>query len=66
MEDNKSTFVNRAYQRFVERNGYLPKYFNAYNCSEIKTVAPTITTYCGAATCSGCVLILERKETKDD
>lgn len=40
MSDRKDTFVNRAYQRFIEKKGYIPKYFNAYNCSEIKAIAP--------------------------
>lgn len=62
----KDTFINRAYDRFYKKKGFIPKYFNAYNCAEIKTVAPTVTANCGQPTSSGCVLILETKEKKNE
>ena len=62
----KDTFVGRAYKKFHEKNGYIPKYFNPYNCSEIKMVAPTITSCCGSTTTSACVLILEEARKKDE
>ena len=51
--------INNAYIRFYEKNGYYPKYFNAYNCSEIIDIAPTITAACGVQNSSGAILILE-------
>ena len=54
MNEN-DTFVSRAYQRFYNEEGYLPKYFNPYNCCEIKEVCPTLTTCCGSTTSSATV-----------
>lgn len=62
----KDTFVGRAYKQFIKKNGYVPEYFNPYNCAEIKTIAPTVTSQCGSTTTSACVLILDTKEKKDD
>ena len=62
----KDTFVGRAYKAFYKKNGYFPKYFNPYNCAEIRDIAPTVTTQCGSTTTSACVLILESKESKTD
>ena len=50
------TFVGRAYDKFLDKNGYVPEMFNAYNRAEIKDEAPTITTQCGSATSSSAVL----------
>lgn len=58
--------INRAYEKFLEKHGYLPRYFNAYNCSEIKEVCPTLTSACGVQNSSGCVLVLESKELNND
>lgn len=43
-------FVFRKYMDFYNKNGYLPKYFNPYNCSELTSIAPTVTTQCGSST----------------
>ena len=55
-----SKIINSAYERFFEKHGYLPEFFNAYNCSEIRDIAPTITAACAGITTSGCVLVMER------
>ena len=52
-------FVNRKYEEFYDKNGYIPNMFNPYNCSEINDFAPTITTQCGSTTSSATVLIKE-------
>ena len=44
---------------FYNKNGYIPKFFNAYNCSEIKDKSPTQTAYCGSQTSSATCLVLE-------
>jgi hypothetical protein len=64
MVHTNSEIINNAYARFYEKYGYIPRFFNAYNCAEIKDVAPTITTRCGLATSSGCVLIAEPIDNK--
>lgn len=58
--------INRAYQKFYEKQGYLPKYFNAYNCSEITDICPTLTSACGVQNSSGCVLIIEQRRNNND
>lgn len=45
-EDGKYSNVVEAYNTFYKENGYIPKYFNPYNGSEILETAPTITTMC--------------------
>ena len=59
---NADSFVGKHYQNFMDKNGYIPKMFNPYNESEIKDIAPTLSTQCGSTTSSATVLILE--ETK--
>ena len=59
LELTKDKTINRAYEEFYKKNGYLPKYFNAYNCSEITDIAPTITAACGVQNSSGTILIIE-------
>ena len=50
------TFVEKHYDNFKNKNGYIPKMFNPYHESEIKEVAPTQTTQCGSAASSATVL----------
>lgn len=59
---NKETFVEKKYREFFEKNGYVPKIFNPYNCSEISDYAPTLTTKCGSATTTSTVLISVKLE----
>lgn len=59
LELTSDKLINRAYEDFYRKNGYLPKYFNAYNRSEIKDIAPTITSACGVQNSSGTILIIE-------
>ena len=62
----KSKWISDSYDKFYEKNGYYPKMFNAYNCSEITDVAPTLTSICGCPYSSGCVLILEEGDKTND
>lgn len=55
-------FVERAYNRFIKKKGYVPEMFNAYNRAEIKDSAPTLTTQCGSPTASGSILKAETDE----
>lgn len=52
-------FVNRKYEEFYNKNGYIPNMFNPYNCNEIDDYSPTMTTQCGSTTSSSTVLIKE-------
>ena len=58
--ENENSFVQEKMQEFIEKNGYLPTYFNPYNSSEIIDVAPAQTTQCGGSTNSSTVLISEK------
>ena len=53
----EENFVQKKYQTFIEKNGYIPKMFNPYNNVEIKDIAPTQTTQCGSFSSSATVLI---------
>ena len=55
-------FVENKYIKFYEKNKYIPKMFNPYNCQEIIDLSPTMTTQCGSTTSSAAVLILESEE----
>ncbi len=54
---SKNNYVNKKYKEFAEKNGYIPKFFNPYNCSEINEIAPSCTTQSGSSTSSASVLI---------
>lgn len=54
-----SDYVNKKYKEFYDNNGYLPKMFNPYNCTEIVEIAPTITSQGNSITKSSSVLIIE-------
>lgn len=54
-----SDYVNKKYEEFYKENGYLPRYFNPYNCSELDDFAPTLTAQGDSITKSGTVLILD-------
>ena len=64
MVKSMSDYVVRKYKQFYEKNGYIPKMFNPYNCAEITDIAPTLSTQCGSTTTSSTILMLE--ETDDD
>lgn len=51
------------YANYMRRSGgVIPKMFNPYNESEIKDIAPTLTTNCGHWDSSATVLILEESD----
>ena len=54
-----SDYFTTQYNKFINKNGYIPEMFNPYNVSEIKDVAPTQSTACGCATSSATVLKIE-------
>lgn len=60
MNENK-TFIEKHYDNFKNKNGYIPEMFNPYNESEIKEIAPTLSTQCGSTTSSATVLIKEER-----
>lgn len=57
----KDSYIVRKYKEFINRGGHIPKMFNAYDCREIKDIAPTLTTCCGSATSTCGILILEEE-----
>ena len=52
-------YVKGKLDEFYNKNGYIPKFFNAYNCSEIKDKSPTQTVNCGSQTSSATCLVFE-------
>lgn len=51
-------YISDKLLEFVEKKGYVPKFFNPYNCSDCGELAPTVTTACGGLTTSATVLVL--------
>jgi hypothetical protein len=58
-----SSYVNKQYEKFYQKNGYIPKMFNPYNCAEITDIAPTLTAQGDSITKSGTVLIMVGDES---
>ena len=54
-------YIQQKLLEFVEKNGYIPKYFNPYNCRDCGEIAPTATTACGGLTTSATVLVFTDK-----
>ena len=59
IEADKQDYVSRRYNEFIEEKGYVPEMFVAYNKTEIKDVAPTLTGQCSSPSGSSAVLKLE-------
>lgn len=59
IEEDKTDYVSRRYNEFIEEKGYVPEMFVAYNKTEIKDVAPTLTGQCSSPSGSSAVLKLE-------
>ena len=64
IEEDKQDYVSRRYNEFIEEKGYLPEMFVAYNKTEIKDVAPTLTGQCSSPSGSSAVLKLEVEDVK--
>ena len=60
-------YLIQKYRNYLKSSGggRIPKYFNPYNESEIKDIAPTLTCHCGSWSSSATVLILEEEENGD-
>ena len=52
-------YVSRCYGEFVEKKGYFPEMFVAYNRREITDLAPTLTSHCASASGTSGVLKLD-------
>lgn len=62
--ENKS-WLEKKYAEFYEKYGYIPEYFEPYNCREIKDYSPTLTAHSNAGTTfAGTVLITEIDKEK--
>lgn len=60
-----SEFVVKHYINYLKsNNSKFPNMFNPYNESEIKDIAPTLTTNCGHFDSSATVLIASYEEIK--
>lgn len=60
--DEKRSYIEKKLEEFVAKNGYIPKAFNPYNCSDVSELAPTVTAACGSTTTSATVLIIEEDD----
>lgn len=47
----------------IEKYGYLPRYYNAYNAREVDTIAPTVTLNNGVSS-SGQVIIVKNNRIR--
>lgn len=54
-----SNYVQKKYDEFSKKKGYIPEMFNPYDKSEITEKSPALTTNCGTTTSSSSVLIFE-------
>lgn len=72
VEKTKPTWLGKKYLEFYKKHGYVPQYFEPYNCREITDFAPTLATKSNMdQTKCGTVLIVEPRskeqtETIDD
>lgn len=65
VKKHNPTWIEKKYVEFYEKHGYIPEYFEPYNCREIKDYAPTLTTKShGDVTKCGSVLITEISKEK--
>lgn len=51
-----SSYVEKKYKEFFDKNGYIPEMFNPYNVNEIQDIAPTQTSNCGGSGSSATIL----------
>ena len=54
--------INRKIDDFYTKNGYLPHFFESYNCVEVFDICPSITTRVGMLGGSSNLLIIEEVE----
>lgn len=54
-----SSYVEKKYKEFFDKNGYIPEMFNPYNVNEVQDIAPTQTSNCGGSGSSATVLKVE-------
>lgn len=64
IEAEKQDYVSRRYSEFIDEKGYMPEMFVAYNKTEVKDVAPTLTGQCSSASGSSAVLKVELEDVK--
>lgn len=55
-------YVARCYSEFIEKHGYMPEMFVAYNRQEVNDIAPTLTGQCACASGSSAVLKVETED----
>ena len=56
----KGDYVARCYGEFIEKKGYIPEKFVAYNRTEVGDIAPTLTGQCCSPSGSSAVLMMEK------
>ena len=61
----KGDYVARCYGEFIEKKGYIPEKFVAYNRTEVGDIAPTLTGQCCSPSGSSAVLMME-KDVKEE
>lgn len=53
-------YIQKAYIKFFEKNGRVPKFFNPYDVREYNDYSPTLTTHCGSPTCKSAIVVKEK------
>jgi len=59
-------YLKKQYYKFYEKHGYMPKFFQPYNCAEVKDYAHTLTISSGSTTGCGQCLIVEEIQLKGE
>lgn len=62
----KTDYVARRYNEFIEEKGYVPEMFVAYNKQEVEDIAPTLTGQCCCATGSSAILKIDTPTNDSD
>lgn len=54
---NENDYIIRRYLEFYQKNGYLPEFFNPYNCAEVQDIS--VTLMCSCASMASALAIME-------
>lgn len=61
-ENKEKSYITRQYIKFYVKKGYIPRYFNVKNCTEVTDAAATLATSCGSKSGIGSIAFFYVKE----
>ena len=59
-----SPYVRRKYMEFYEKHGYIPEFFQPYNCAEVIDYSNTLTISTGTPGGTGSCLVMDEINIK--